>query len=124
MPLFKRCLGMGVKVVKIENIVFLKHKLRFLAQQKTRNGVFRPPPGPQLALLGIQIDPRVSADAVDESNGLHQSARPQADVDKKTEFSLLKNRSEILVPLILGVFSRVYANEKTSCSLSLSIKVS
>ena len=50
--------------------------------------------------LGIQIDPRVSADAVEERNGLHQSARPQADVDKKTEFSLLKKRSEILVPLL------------------------
>ena len=50
--------------------------------------------------LGIQIDPRVSADAVEVRNGLHQSARPQADVDKKTEFSLLKKRSEILVPLL------------------------
>ena len=83
----------------MRTLFFLKLKLRFLAQQKTRNGVFRPPPGPWLALLGIQIDPRVSADAVDERNGLHQSARPQADVDKKTEFSLLKKRSEILVPL-------------------------
>ena len=84
----------------MRTLFFLKLKLRFLAQQKTRNGVFRPPPGPWLALLGIQIDPRVSADAVDERNGLHQSARPQADVDKKTEFSLLKKRSEILVPLL------------------------
>ena len=49
--------------------------------------------------LGIQIDPRGSADAVEERNGLHQSARSQADMDKKTEFSLLKKRSEILVPL-------------------------
>ena len=61
--------------------------------------MFRPPPGSWIAPLGIQIDPRVSADAVDVRNGLHQSARPQADVDKKTEFSLLKKRSEILVPL-------------------------
>ena len=61
--------------------------------------MFRPPPGSWIAPLGIQIDPRFSADAVDVRNGLHQSARPQADVDKKTEFSLLKKRSEILVPL-------------------------
>ena len=59
--------------------------------------MFRPPPGSWQAPLGNQIDPRVSADAVDVRNGLHQSARPQADVDKKTEFSLLKKRSEILV---------------------------
>ena len=84
----------------MRTLFFLKLKLRFLAQQKTRNGVFRPPPGSWIAPLGIQIDPRVSADAVDVRNGLHQSARPQADVDKKTEFSLLKKRSEILVPLI------------------------
>ena len=83
----------------MRTLFFLKLKLRFLAQQKTRNGVFRPPPGSWLPPLGIQIDPRASADAVDERNGLHQSARPQADVDKKTEFSLLKKRSEILVPL-------------------------
>ena len=88
-----------VKVVKFENIVFLKLKLRFLAQQKTRNGVFRPPPGPWLTPLGIQIDLRVSADAVDVRNGLQQSARPQAVVDKKTEYVLLKKRSEILIPL-------------------------
>ena len=34
-----------VKEVKFENIVFLKHKLRFLAQQKARNGLFKPTPG-------------------------------------------------------------------------------
>ena len=96
-----------VQSIQFENIVFLKLKLRFLAQQKTRNGVFRPPPGSWIAPLGIQIDPRVSADAVDERNGLHQSARPQADVDKKTEFSLLKKRSEILVPLLI---SKKYLN--------------
>jgi hypothetical protein len=54
--------------------------------------------------LGIQIDPRVSADAVEERNGPHQSACPQADVDKKTEFSLLKKRSEILVPLHIQAY--------------------
>ena len=90
----------NLKVVKFEIIVFLKLKLRFLAQQKTRNGVFRPPPGPWLAPLGIQIDLRVSADAVDVRNGLQQSARPQAVVDKKTEYVLLKKRSEILLPLL------------------------
>ena len=89
-----------LKVVKFENIVFFKLKLRFLAQQKTRNGVFMPPPGPWLAPLGIQIDLRVSADAMDVRNGLQQSARPQAVVDKKTEYVLLKKRSEILVPLL------------------------
>ena len=89
----------------MRTLFFLKLKLRFLAQQKTRNGVFRPPPGSWIAPLGIQIDPRVSADAVDVRNGLHQSARPQADVDKKTEFSLLKKRSEILVPLAALYFS-------------------
>ena len=51
--------------------------------------------------MGIQIDPRVSADAVDVRNGLHQSARPQAVVDKKTEYVLLKKRSKILVPLTI-----------------------
>ena len=45
------------------------------------------------------MDPRASADAMDERNGLHQCACPQADVDKKMEFSLLKKRSEILAPL-------------------------
>ena len=69
--------------------------------------MFRPPPGSWIAPLGIQIDPRVSADAVDVRNGLHQSARPQADVDKKTEFSLLKKHSEILVPLTGQVFSKL-----------------
>jgi len=93
------CPGWLVKVVKFENIVFFKLKLRFLAQQKTRNGVFRPPPGSWLAPLGIQMDPRSSADAVNKRNGLHQCARPQAIVDKKTEFSLLKKRSQILAPL-------------------------
>ena len=83
----------------MRTLFFLKLKLRFLAQQKTRNGVFRLPPGSWIAPLGIQIDPRFSADAVDMRNCLHQIARPQADVDKKTEFSLLKKRSEILVPL-------------------------
>ena len=67
-----------VKVVKFENIVFLKLKLRFLAQQKTRNGVFRPPPGSWQAPLGNQIDPRVSADAVNVRNDQQQCPRPQA----------------------------------------------
>ena len=79
------------------------HELRFLAQQKTRNGVFRPPPGPWIAPLGIQIDLRVCADAMDVRNGLQQSARPQAVVDKKTEYVLLKKRSEILVPLHISI---------------------
>jgi len=89
--------GKGSKIW--EHCFFLKLKLRFLAQQKTRNGVFRPPPGSWLAPLGIQMDPRSSADAVNKRNGLHQCAHPQAIVDKKTEFSLLKKRSQILAPL-------------------------
>ena len=84
----------------MRTLFFLKLKLRFLAQQKTRNGVFRPPQGSWIAPLGIQIDLRVSADAMDVINDLQRSARPQAVVDKKTEYVLLKKRSEILVPLL------------------------
>ena len=50
------------------------------------------------------MDPRSSADAVDKRNGLHQCARRQAEVDKKTEFSLLKKRSEILAPLLAHMY--------------------
>ena len=65
-----------LKAVKFENVVFLKLKLRFLAHQKTRNGVFRPPPGLWQAPLGNQIDPRVSADAVNVRNDQQQCPRP------------------------------------------------
>ena len=49
--------GYIVKVLKFENIVFLKLKLRFLAQQKTRNGVLRPPPGSWLAPWAFKLTP-------------------------------------------------------------------
>ena len=80
--------------------VLLKLKLCFHAKEKTRNRVFRPAQGPWLAPLDIQSDLRVSVDTMDVINGLKQSACPQAAVDKKPEYLLLKRLSEILLPLM------------------------
>ena len=49
-----------------------------ILKKKARNGVFMPPPGSWQAPLGNQIDPRVSADAVNVRNDQQQCPRPQA----------------------------------------------
>ena len=66
-----------------ESILYFSKKLKLFWShfEEEGNGVFRPPPGSWQAPLGNQIDPRVSADAVNVRNDQQQCPRPQAVMD-------------------------------------------